>query len=101
MGNPWKPISEPFPHNIPLLVQFRYPQGGRENKLAKYADKFTLTASEDWEDECDYNAANDTFYCPEGWYEKGPSNSDYAWWCVSKSDVACIAYWMEIPKVEA
>lgn len=97
----WTPITETPPKDIPLIIRICYPQGGIEYRLAMYASRYSLQADEDWEDDGEYNEGNDTYYCPEGWYEKSASHDDITWWMLSGAELAGITDWAKIPKKEA
>ena len=94
----WKPIAEAPPKDVPLLIRICYPQGGIEYRSAKFVSKYSMPADEDWEDECEYDEETNTYYCPEGWYEKSASHEDIGWWLLSGAELAGITDWAEIPK---
>ena len=61
-----------------------------------YARKFSVKEEvfSEWEDECDYNADDDTSYVPEGWYEfTTQGNGDIMSWGINAEVVA----WMPLP----
>ena len=60
---------------------------------AKYVPKFSLEPY-DQDDWCEYNEENDTYYCPEGWYEC--NKYDEINWLVHDKVIA----WCELPSVD-
>lgn len=60
---------------------------------AKYVPKFFLKPY-DQDDWCEYNEENDTYYCPEGWYECNAY--DEINWRVHDKVIA----WCELPSVD-
>jgi hypothetical protein len=97
----WKPATETPPKDVPLLIRICYPQGGVEFRLAMYFSAKKHIADTDYDTEwCEYDEETDTYFCPEGWYEKGASHEDITWWAMCGSGLAGITDWAAIPKKE-
>jgi hypothetical protein len=58
---------------------------------AMYAAKHTLETAPDYEGDCDYEEATDTYYCKQGWYEN--NCYEYTHWGVDGE----VTHWMPLP----
>jgi hypothetical protein len=58
---------------------------------AMYAARHTLEPSHDYEDDCDYDEEDETYYCKQGWYEN--NCYEYTHYGVDGE----VTHWMPIP----
>jgi hypothetical protein len=65
---------------------------GRQWVRAMWVPKFTEDAgfNDNW---CEYNAADDTYYLPEGWYERQSHSGDALVWHIHCG----VTEWRELP----
>jgi hypothetical protein len=62
---------------------------------AMYAARHTLEPSHDYEDDCDYDEEEETYYCKEGWYEN--NCYEYTHYGVDGE----VTHWMPIPSPQS
>lgn len=67
----WNSI-ESTPNDKRLLVLCERSNGTKVVVIGVYCSKFSQEASDELagDDWCDYDEKTDTYYCPEGWYER-------------------------------
>ncbi len=61
---------------------------------AAWVQKHTITAVDEYEDDCDYSEADGEYYCPEGWYELVThGGDDVTHWRIHE----VVTAWQELP----
>lgn len=77
-----------------VLVAVLLPNGKNKTHIASWTAKFSEENCGDYDEYCDYNEEDDTYYTPEGWYQELNVDADYSGMFLSEPVVA----WADLPE---
>jgi hypothetical protein len=90
----WIPVSERLPDGgVTVLACYKNSIGNVRRIRAMWIPAKSSEASSE-SDFGEYDEASDTYYDPEGWYEKIDNAADYSAMFVSE----VVTHWMHLPK---
>lgn len=96
LSAPWRTADRELPGSGVAVLASVY--DGSSNPLvirAMYAAKHTLESAPDYDDDCDYDEATDTYYCKAGWYEYNSFEGVH--WAV----YGMVTHWTPLPNPPA
>ena len=92
----WTPITEQMPPaGKTVLLKQQHDGCDPFVIVGQYAEKYSVESAGD-DDESEYNDADDTYYCPEGFYEQQMNWDEYRW--IAIDSCMPVIEWMEIPE---
>lgn len=92
----WIPVSERMPEpNKKVLATYTNVLGNPRRVIAEFVAKHTVESrAEDWGDWEEYDELTDTYFCPEGWYERVENWGDLSHLFIGDGE---ITHWMPLP----
>jgi len=79
-----------------VLISYLNSYGKSRVIIARYIEKFTEEAGENWDDFGEYNEETDSYYWPDGWYEKIDNWDEYS--DIKVSSNITLTGWQPLPK---
>jgi len=91
----WTVVGEQMPDAGAIVLAYYKNSQGKDRRIrAKWVQAKTLEASGDWDGDCEYDEATDTYYCPQGWYECMDNWDEFRCIFVHEGQVT---HWMPLP----
>jgi hypothetical protein len=91
----WVAVSDRLPRsNVIVLAHYKNSHGHNRRIRAEWAQSKTLEASDNWDGDAEYDEATDTYYCPQGWYERIDNWDEFSSIAVHEGE---ITHWMPMP----
>ena len=92
----WIKITDQMPPSGKVVLLKQQREGYEPFPIiGQYAEKYSVESAGD-DDESEYNDADDTYYCPEGFYEQQMNWDVYQW--IAIDSYMPVIEWMEIPE---